>query len=410
MASNYELMPARPPVFRTGFGALKPRLRENAEHRLLDVTEWFGDTTGGIRTYLMEKARYVSAHPEWSHAIVVPGADDSIEDVDGTRIYRLHGPRIPGQAPYRLLLSRRKLNSIATLESPTIVETGSPFISAWIAKSVVRKLGVPVVSYYHANVPALFRSAAAQRGAQRYLRTLHESYALTIAASKYAVGELLKAGIDRVEHVPLGVDVDCFNTTRRAFREQVRERAQLPQDVVLAGFAGRFASEKELLMVLDAWEGIEKATGAQLVLAGAGPLHSQLRSHSYGKRVHFLPFIHSRTEMADFLASLDLYLAPGRIETFGLSSLEALSCGTPVVGANSGGVAEQIVQSGGGVIFEAGVQESFASAVKSIVGNSESTTLGARGREYAVSRHSWDTVMEQLFSLYAKLSVSEVAV
>ena len=71
--------------------------RADADLGVLDVTEWFGETSGGIRTYLLEKANYVSSRPWLQHTVVVPGLRDRITDADGVRLYRLAGPPIPGQ-------------------------------------------------------------------------------------------------------------------------------------------------------------------------------------------------------------------------------------------------------------------------------------------------------------------------
>lgn len=381
-----------------GRDPLPPWLRDTAALALLDMTEWFGDTSGGIRTYLLQKAQYVAAHPGWRHSLVVPGHTDAIADDGGTRTYRLRGPRIPGQAPYRLLLSARKLARIVAHERPSIIEVGSPFIAAWLARRIAHHARVPIVSYYHANVPRLVRSTLLQDGARRYLRTLHSSFALTIASSEYAMRELHDMGITAVVRVPLGVDTGLFHPQRRARTADTRARHGLPA-TRLAAFMGRFAAEKELFAVLDAWPQVERATGTQLVFIGAGPQGSALRAHRYGARVHFLPFQSDRTDVANLLAAVELYVAPGRIETFGLSSLEALASGTPLLAANAGGVAEQVRSSGAGRMFEAGNAESLAAEAIALL-NGDLGEPGKRGREYAVANHGWDTVMHRLFDVY----------
>ena len=62
---------------------------------MLDITEFFGDTTGGVRTYLLEKAKYVQRDPALRQVLVVPGARDEILEAGGVRCYRLHGPSHP---------------------------------------------------------------------------------------------------------------------------------------------------------------------------------------------------------------------------------------------------------------------------------------------------------------------------
>ena len=53
--------------------ALRPRLRPTSTLSVLDITEFYGDTTGGVRTYLREKAAYVEAHPALRHVLALPG-------------------------------------------------------------------------------------------------------------------------------------------------------------------------------------------------------------------------------------------------------------------------------------------------------------------------------------------------
>src|SRR5581483_8031434 len=105
----------------------EPR-RGRAELGVLDITKWFGETTGGVRTYLLQKARYVEARPWLRHVLVVPGARSSIAVGDGVRCYRLRRPRIPTQHPYRLMVSARAVRRIIEHERPDIIEVGSPFL------------------------------------------------------------------------------------------------------------------------------------------------------------------------------------------------------------------------------------------------------------------------------------------
>ncbi len=384
-----------------------PRLRTDASLSVLDITEWFGDTSGGIRTYLLQKAQYVAARPSLRHVIAVPGARDAINEQNGVRLYRLQGPPIPRQKPYRFMLATRSINKIVRHEKPDIIEVGSPFIVPWVVRRAVRSMDVPLVCFYHTNVPRLLapglhRNNPARRlmyrASWRYMRRLDQLFPLTIVTSSYAAQDLAREGITRIARVPLGVDLERFHPERQRSRAFTRRRFGLPEGL-LAGFVGRFAREKELDVVLDAWREVERRTGARLVLVGGGPLEAALRAHRYAARVTFVPFQPSRAALADVLASLDLYIAPGRIETFGLSSLEALSSGVPVLSADSGGVREQVERSGAGATFVAGDAESLCESACGLFGE-DLVALGRQGRAYAVAEHAWDRVFDQLFDVY----------
>ncbi|MBL8962398.1 MAG: hypothetical protein JNJ98_21225, partial [Gemmatimonadetes bacterium] len=72
---------------------LPPPDRPAASTAVLDVTKWFGETSGGVKTYLVEKARWVSRQDDIRHTLVIPGAFDALAEGRGTRVYRLQGPR-----------------------------------------------------------------------------------------------------------------------------------------------------------------------------------------------------------------------------------------------------------------------------------------------------------------------------
>ncbi len=110
---------------RLGKRPLPPVLRPNAELSVLDISEYFGETSGGVRTYLVRKAWHVQSHPHLRQVILVPGARDAITETDGVRCYRLRGPTIPAHKPYRFMLATRSTERIVRHEQPDLIEIGS---------------------------------------------------------------------------------------------------------------------------------------------------------------------------------------------------------------------------------------------------------------------------------------------
>ncbi|PHX64829.1 MAG: hypothetical protein CK550_07890 [Gemmatimonadetes bacterium] len=241
-------------------------------------------------------------------------------------------------------------------------------------------------------------SSALVDASSRYLRRLDRMFAVTIVASAYSATELSRVGIDRVAHVPLGVDLECFTPSRRAYASDTRDRFGLPHGP-LAAFVGRFAGEKELEVVLDGWAEVERRSGARLALVGAGPMEARLRAHPYGPRVTFVPFVSDRDALADLLAALDVYIAAGPIETFGLSAIEAMASGTPVLTVSEGAVVERVQESGAGLVYARRQPASLAEEAIKLF-QQDLVSLGARGRAYAEAEHSWITVFDRLFAVY----------
>jgi len=392
---------------------LPPRLRPAARLGVLDITEFFGETTGGVRTYILQKAHYVQRRPDLRQALVVPGARDEILEASGVRCYRLHGPSVPTQKPYRFLLATRSTSRIVAHERPDLIEVGSAWFAPWLVHLATRRVDLPAVWFYHSNFPRVIAPwpnaagplrRAAVEFAWRYVRRLGRMVRATLAPSDFVARELERAGVERVVRVGLGVDLDRFSPARRVAAADVRRRHGLP-DGPLAIYVGRMAIEKEVDLLLTAWPEVERRTGARLVLVGDGPARRRLQRRSGSDRHHWLPFQRDRDRLADLLAAVDLTVAPCSIETFGLSALEALSSGTPLLSADRGGVAETVARSGAGATFAAGDAAALAEAAVRLL-QGDLATLGAAGRRYAEADHGWDAVLDRIFDVYRGIVAS----
>jgi alpha-1,6-mannosyltransferase len=103
---------------------------------------------------------------------------------------------------------------------------------------------------------------------------------------------------------------------------------------------------------------------AVLVVAGDGPLRRSLEARAAGLPVSFLGHVANRGLLAQLLATADVVIAPGPAETFGLSALEALASGTPVVVSSQGALPEVIGH--GGVAAEEN-DAAYADAVECLL-------------------------------------------
>jgi alpha-1,6-mannosyltransferase len=385
---------------------LPPRLRPHSLG-VLDISEFFGETTGGVRTYLLQKARYVESRPELRQILVVPGARDSIHETNGVRCYRLHGPSVPTQKPYRFMLATRSTSRIVAHERPDLIEVGSAWCAPWLVHLATRSLQVPAVWFYHSNFPRVIAPwpatvgrlrREASRFAWSYVRHLSRMVDATLAPSEFVANELEREGVERIQRVTLGVDLERFHPRRRAFGSETRHRLGLP-DGPLALYVGRLAREKELDLLLAAWSEVERRSGARLVLIGDGPSRRRLQRQAGSERFYWLPFQRDRERVADLLAAVDLYVAPCSLETFGLSALEALSSGTPILSADRGGVAETVIRSGAGALFRSGDPGALVETACQLL-TANLGELGRQGRAHAEAYHGWDMVFDRLFEVY----------
>lgn len=389
--------------------SLPARLRPGALG-VLDISEFFGETTGGVRTYLLEKARYVEHRSDLRQVLVVPGARDSIQQTSGVRCYRLHGPSIPTQKPYRFMLATRSTSRIVAHERPDLIEVGSAWCAPWLVHLARRRIDVPAVWFYHSNFPRIIaprpRSAGWLRRrssslAWRYVRRLGRLVHTTIAPSETVARELRDAGLENVVHVPLGVDLELFTPARRAYGVETRRRLGLPQGQ-LAMYVGRIAAEKDLDVLLRAWRQVQSRTGARLIIVGHGPARAGLKSGPGGDQVIWLPYQRDRNQLADLYAAVDLAVAPGPAETFGLAAMEAMASGNPVLSVNQGGVADTVTRSGAGMLYRSGDSAHLAQVAERML-NTDLGSLGHAARSFTESHHGWNTVFDRLFDVYRRV-------
>jgi alpha-1,6-mannosyltransferase len=111
--------------------------------------------------------------------------------------------------------------------------------------------------------------------------------------------------------------------------------------------------------------------------------------------VEFTGFVHDRTQLARLLASADVVLAPGPIETFGLAALEALACGTPVIASESSALPD--------VIGDAGLAapgEDFSEQVLRVLADGQRRVRArARAEEF-----SWDASVKGFLRVHEELA------
>ncbi|HTO72408.1 MAG TPA: glycosyltransferase, partial [Gemmatimonadales bacterium] len=407
LTSTADLAPASAvPAFDLLTSPLPAPFRAAATFRLLDITKYFGRDTGGIRTYLLAKSAWLEGNSAAAHLLVVPGVHDDLAD-GSSRTYRIRGPRMPGQRTYRWLLDGRRLRRILAHERPDLIEVGSSLAVPFVTWRASRGLEIPLVWFYHTHLPRIVNPRGergplwrrvAERVAWWHLRRIGRRCSATLASSEAIAKELEAGGVPRVRRVSLGVDLELFTPSRR--NGATRVRMQLP-DGPIAVYAGRFTPEKQLETVLEAWPGVHRRSNATLILVGHGPAEARLRQHSNPAGIAWLPFEADRARLADLFANADCVIAPGPAETFGLSALEALASGTPVLSVARGGAAELVERSGAGRLYPIGDPVTCAEEALALLG--EAATLRDRARRYAESRHAWPVVLGELMLRYREV-------
>lgn len=359
---------------------------------VVDTTVFFSPTSGGVKRYLTAKHAWYAAHTPWRHTLLVPGEREQF--VPGG-ISTLRGIRVPGTFNYRLPLDPQRWSSLLAALEPDLIEVGDAFHPAWCAAHVAQRRGIPLVAFFHSNLPQLVTQrmgTAIGAGFARYVRWLYARFDAVLAPSRFMRDYLYSLGVTRVICQPLGVDVDTFHPSQRTL--DVRRELGLAPETRLLVYAGRFSGEKNLPVMFEALARL--GSPYHLLLIGGG------ETKSFAPNVSAIPYRRDSGELARWLASCDALVHAGTRETFGLVVVEALACGRPVVATRAGAIPE-LVDDCVGLLAEPDNAASFAEAIAALY-ERDIEVLGRAARQRAL-RLSWTQAFQTQLATYASLGV-----
>lgn len=339
--------------------------------RIVRMANFVTPASGGLRTALQELGSgYLAAGHD--PVLIVPGDRTSDEQTSQGRVITVPGPVLPGTGGYRVLTAKRRVAALLEELAPDRLEVSDRTTLRWTGEWA-RRHRVRSMMVSHETADGVLRTwgvpgAVAGRAADRVNLRSAWAYSRIVCTTEWAEREFLRIGARNVLRAPLGVDLSRCRPGRRS--AALRERYTRGADVLLL-LGSRLSVEKRPGTALDALAVLrERGVRAVLVVAGEGPLRAGLVRRARAQRLPalFLGHVADRGEMADLQSSADICLAPGPAETFGLSALEALACGTPVVASASSALPEVIGDAG---VAAADSGEAFADAVEDLLGRPE---------------------------------------
>jgi N-acetyl-alpha-D-glucosaminyl L-malate synthase BshA len=180
-------------------------------------------------------------------------------------------------------------------------------------------------------------------------------------------------------------------------------RQQFPNRKILLHISN-FRPVKRVVDVVRIYAKVRPKVPSVLVMVGDGPDRvdavDEARKLGVEDDVHFLGRI---DDVAPLLASADLFLLPSNRESFGLSALEALSCGVPVIGCNVGGLPEVVRHGETGVLLAPGdVDGMSAAAIEILSDPAKWLAMSGLGAADARARFSEDAIVPLYEALYRK--------
>jgi phosphatidyl-myo-inositol alpha-mannosyltransferase len=363
------------------------------------VTEYYYPSVGGIQEHVHHFARearrlghtvriVTSEMPDAQKGRQEP-APDVIRLARSLPVYQNGGfGRITGGPGLS-----RAVRDVLARERFDVVHVHAPLTPVLPLLAIHHATG-PVVGTFHTNFRPNLLFRMMRRSLQRYLDRLDAA----VAVSNACLGAFQDRLFAEFQIIPNGVDVEQFSRGRKIRRFEDGKTNVL--------FVGRLEPRNGLDRLIEGFHRAWRQIPARLLVVGDGPLLPRYRAMVPREMADDVVFAGQvLDERPDWYATADVYCAPTRIASFGVTLLEAMAAGKPVLASDIDGFREVMQHGREGEMLSPEDPAAWARALVRLSREPvRAAAYGERGR-LGVQRYAWPAVTREVLGLYRSIGV-----
>jgi len=301
--------------------------------------------------------------------------------------------------------AKRALVRLWSLKRPDIVHIVTEGPLGWSALAAALKLKIPVSSDFHTNFHTYSKHYGIgwlKRPIAAYLRKFHNQALCTMVPTESIRIELEQIGLKNLRVVSRGVDTALFSPRHRS--SQLRGSWGAGSGDIVALYVGRIAPEKNLPLVLAAFDAMRQANPRlRMVLVGDGPERAALQAR-YPQ--HVFAGMRIGQDLAAHFASGDIFLFPSTTETYGNVTMEAMASGLAVVAYDYAAAALHIRHGASGLLARFDDAGEFTKLAVGLADDRERVKrLGGAART-VTAKLDWSWIVGEFESALLELSAN----
>ncbi len=304
--------------------------------------------------------------------------------------------------PYALALATKIVELVETYQIELVhAHYAMPHAtSAYLAKQILNSNGIKTVTTLHGTDITLVGADASFKKVIKF--TIEQSDGVTAVSQYLKKRTIEEFGIER----EIRVIHNFIDPGRPALsRNRCSREAYASDGEKILMHASNFRPVKRTEDVVRTFARVQELIPAKLVLIGDGPEHPKVqqlvRDLDLTNSVHFLG---EQDQLEPLFSCADLFLLPSEQESFGLTALEAMNCGVPVIATDIGGLPELVKNGETGYLFPVGDTKSMAEAAVGLLRDPDKhEQFGRRARERAVEHFRASHIIPHYEAFYQEV-------
>lgn len=340
--------------------------------------------------------------------VLAPGKKEGVKEDNGIAVYSFPSLPFPPYPGYLVALPNLpETVKICSYLQVKVLHSHSPFSMGFSALYTKNVLNLPCVGTFHTLYPEYlsylvgtklhaYFSTLLRKPSWGFLKFYYSSCDVVTCPSKTTARQLEENEIKNYEIVPNGVNIERFSpdVSGSGFRKKLGCNGR---KVVL--YLGRLGYEKNIEAVLRAAKSVKDAF---FIIAGKGPYLPKLKALARKENLENISFLGyvSEQKLAECYASCDVFVMPSKTETQGITVLEAMACGKPVV-VFKGASSEVVHNRADGFIVRN--EQEFIGKIADLLANEKKRAIMGRRARKTAEENSIEKLGSRMLKIYESL-------